>query len=181
MFAIVDLAGQQFKVEKNQNIFVHRLQNEEGATVTFDKVLLIANDSKVNIGEPLINGACVTARILKHLKGDKVIIFKKKRRKGYQLKRGHRQFLTQIAIESIEETTDRLREVKAAVAGNNTEAAVSIPDKENMGAAENSVLAEEKPKVKKTAPVKKASSKPKPKVKVKEKKTAPKKTGTKIK
>jgi len=101
MYAIVEIAGQQFKVEKDQKVFVHRLQTEEGKKVTFDNVLLLANDSKVTVGAPAIDGASVGAKVLKHLKGDKVIVFKKKRRKGYRVKNGHRQALTEIQIESI--------------------------------------------------------------------------------
>jgi large subunit ribosomal protein L21 len=101
MYAIVDIAGQQFKVEKNQKIFVHRLNEKEGSKVDFDRVLLIDNDKKVLIGEPVIQGAVISAKILSHPKGDKVMVFKKKRRKGYQVKNGHRQYLTEILIEDI--------------------------------------------------------------------------------
>lgn len=101
MYAIVDIAGQQFKVAKDQQIFVHRLQGDEGASIEFDKVLLVDNGGKVTIGAPIVDGSKVTATILSHLKGDKVIVFKKKRRKGYQKLNGHRQALTQIQIESI--------------------------------------------------------------------------------
>ena len=100
MYAIVEIAGQQFKVAKDQKVYVHRLQEEEGSKVTFDNVLLV-DDGKVTIGAPAIEGAAVTAKILSHLKGDKVIVFKKKRRKGYRKKNGHRQYLTEIQIESI--------------------------------------------------------------------------------
>ncbi len=100
MYAIVEIAGQQFKVAKDQKVFVHRLQGEEGSKVTFDNVLLL-DDGKVTIGAPAIEGAAVTAKILKHLKGDKVIVFKKKRRKGYKVKNGHRQYLSEIQIDSI--------------------------------------------------------------------------------
>ncbi len=104
MYAIVEIAGQQFKVQKDQKLYVHRLPQAEGETVSFDKVLFIANDKHINIGAPAIEGAEVTAKILRHLKGDKVIVFKKKRRKGYRVKRGHRQYLTQIQIENITES-----------------------------------------------------------------------------
>lgn len=102
MYAIVNIAGQQFKVEKERKIYVHRLNAQEGAAVEFDQVLMIDNDGDVKIGAPLIEGAKVTAKVLGHLKGDKVIVFKKKRRKGYRKKNGHRQYLSQIQIESIE-------------------------------------------------------------------------------
>jgi large subunit ribosomal protein L21 len=101
MYAIVEIAGQQFKVAKDQKVYVHRLQNEEGSKVTFDNVLLVDDGKKVTIGAPAIKGAKVTAKILGHLKGDKVIVFKKKRRKGYKKKNGHRQFLTEIQISTI--------------------------------------------------------------------------------
>ncbi|HLU85811.1 MAG TPA: 50S ribosomal protein L21 [Vicingaceae bacterium] len=103
MYAIVEIAGQQFKVEKDQQIFVHRLEEKEGSKVAFDNVLLIDNNGKVNVGAPAIAGASVSAKVLEHLKGDKVIVFKKKRRKGYKVKNGHRQFLTKIQIEAISE------------------------------------------------------------------------------
>ena len=101
MYAIVEIAGQQFKVEKDQQIFVHRLDSEEGSKVDFDKVLLMDNAGKVNVGAPVITGAKVTAKVLEHLKGDKVIVFKKKRRKGYKVKNGHRQYLTKLEILTI--------------------------------------------------------------------------------
>lgn len=101
MYAIVDIAGQQFKVAKDQQIFVHRLQGDEGASIEFDKVLLVDNGGKVSVGAPTLSGSKVTAKILSHLKGDKVIVFKKKRRKGYKKKNGHRQYFTKIQIENI--------------------------------------------------------------------------------
>jgi len=101
MYAIVDIAGQQFKVEKEQEIFVHRLEGEEGAKVTFDKVLLVDNAGKVKVGSPNVEGASISAKILSHMKGDKVIVFKKKRRKGYQKSNGHRQYMSKIQIEDI--------------------------------------------------------------------------------
>ncbi|MFT5215329.1 MAG: large subunit ribosomal protein L21 [Glaciecola sp.] len=101
MYAIVEIAGHQFKVEKDQKVFVNRLQTEEGKEVSFDNVLLLSDGDKVTIGAPAIDGAQVSAKVLKHLKGDKVIVFKKKRRKGYRKKNGHRQSLTEILIESI--------------------------------------------------------------------------------
>ena len=102
MFAIVEVAGQQFKVEKSQNIFVHRLQEEEGKKIVIDRVLLVEDNGKSFVGMPVVEGYQVKATILTHLKGDKVKVFKKKRRKGYQVLNGHRQFLTEIRIDSIE-------------------------------------------------------------------------------
>ena len=101
MYAIVEIAGQQFKVAKDQKVYVNRLQGEEGSKVTFDNVLLTDDNGNVTVGAPAIEGASVTAQILSHLKGDKVIVFKKKRRKGYKKKNGHRQYLTEIQIESV--------------------------------------------------------------------------------
>jgi large subunit ribosomal protein L21 len=101
MYAIVEIAGQQFKVQKDQKIYVHRLDAEAGSKVTFDKVLLVDNAGKINVGAPAIAGAKVTAEVNDHLKGDKVIVFKKKRRKGYRKKNGHRQSLTAITIKDI--------------------------------------------------------------------------------
>ena len=101
MYAIVEIAGQQFKVTKDQKVFVHRLATEEGKSVSFDNVLLIGDGNNITVGAPAIDGAQVGAKVLKHLKGDKVIVFKKKRRKGYRKKNGHRQALSEIVIESI--------------------------------------------------------------------------------
>lgn len=101
MYAIVDIAGQQFKVEQGRKIFVHRLQAEVGTSVNFEKVLLTDNEGTVKVGAPYIAGAVVKAKVLDHLKGEKVIVFHKKRRKGYAKKNGHRQYLTQILIEEI--------------------------------------------------------------------------------
>ena len=101
MYAIVEIAGQQFKVEKDQKLFVHRLDSKEGSKVTFDNVLLLANGDKISVGAPAIDGAQVGAKVLKHFKGNKVIVFKKKRRKGYRVKNGHRQALTEIQVENI--------------------------------------------------------------------------------
>ena len=110
MYAIVEIAGQQFKVEKDRKVYVHRLAAEEGAQIEFDSVLLVDNDGQVKIGTPKVEGAKVTAKVLSHLKGDKVIIFKKRSGlrqiidqlfKTFERKNGHRQYLTQIQIESI--------------------------------------------------------------------------------
>lgn len=101
MYAIVEIAGQQFKVEKDRKVYVHRLDAEEGTQVEFEKVLLVENGKDVKVGTPTVAGAKVTAKVLSHVKGDKVIIFKKKRRKTFERKNGHRQSLTQIQIEAI--------------------------------------------------------------------------------
>ena len=101
MYAIVEMAGQQFKVSKDQKVFVHRLDDAEGSEVIFDKVLLLDQNGAITIGAPTIDGASVQAKVLRHVKGDKVIVFKKKRRKGYKVKNGHRQFFTEIQISEI--------------------------------------------------------------------------------
>ena len=101
MYAIVDIQGQQFKVQKDQTLFVHRLSEDEGKSVTFDNVKLVDNGGKISVGTPTVKGASVKAKVLEHLKGDKVIVFKKKRRKGYKVKNGHRQYLTKIQIQSV--------------------------------------------------------------------------------
>ncbi|WP_299259624.1 50S ribosomal protein L21 [uncultured Aquimarina sp.] len=144
MYAIVEIAGQQFKVAKDQKVFVHRLVGEEGDKVSFDKVLLTADGDKVTLGAPAIDGAQVGAKITRHLKGDKVIVFKKKRRKGYRVKNGHRQSLTEIIIESI-------------VASGATKSAPKKETKKAAPKAEKKV--EAKPAAKKTEAPKKAAPK----------------------
>ena len=101
MYAIVNIAGQQFKVAKDQFLFENRLQGDEGASIEFDNVLLAEDGGKFTIGTPSVAGAKVSAKILSHLKGDKVIVFKKKRRKGYKKKNGHRQQFSKIQITGI--------------------------------------------------------------------------------
>ncbi|WP_438962677.1 50S ribosomal protein L21 [Nonlabens sp.] len=144
MYAIVEIAGQQFKIEKDQKLFVHRLQEDEGATVSIDKVLLLGNGNDITLGAPAIEGAFAEAKVLGHLKGDKVIVFKKKRRKGYRKKNGHRQSLTEIQISSISATGGK----KAA------------PKAEKKAPAKKAAPAKEAaPKAAKKAPAKKATSK----------------------
>ncbi len=101
MFAIVTIAGQQFKVEEGQEIFVHRLEATAGDSVSFDAVHLTSGDAGVSVGTPTVSGASIGATVIDHVKGDKVIVFKKKRRKGYRVKNGHRQQFTKIKIDSI--------------------------------------------------------------------------------
>jgi len=101
MFAIVEIAGQQFKVAKDQKVFVHRLDANTGDKVSFDQVYLMSDGDKVTVGAPAVANASVEAKVVRHLKDDKVIVFKKKRRKGYRVKNGHRQSLTEILIESV--------------------------------------------------------------------------------
>ena len=114
MNAIVEISGKQFKVEKDSKLFVHRLDGKEGSKVTFDNVLLLDNGSKVTVGTPNVKGASIQAKILQHVKDNKVIVFKKKRRKGYKVKNGHRQALTQILIEKVnEKSAAKKADVKA--------------------------------------------------------------------
>jgi large subunit ribosomal protein L21 len=118
MYAIVSIAGQQFKVEKGKKVFVHRLKGDIGDDLTFDKVLLIGDDSKINVGAPYVTNAVISAQIISHVRGDKVLVFKKKRRKTYQKLNGHRQDFTEILIEDISESgipkkAERKKAVKA--------------------------------------------------------------------
>jgi len=113
MYAIVEIAGQQFKVEEGKKIFVHRLEAKEGQEIDFDKVLLIEDNGKIKIGEPIIKDAIIEGKVLDHVRGDKVIVFKKKRRKGYRVKNGHRQNFTQVEIVSINEKASSKKATKA--------------------------------------------------------------------
>ena len=149
MYAIVEIAGQQFKVAKDQKVYVHRLKDEEGSKVTFDNVLLL-DDGKVTLGAPAIEGAAVTAKILKHLKGDKVIVFKKKRRKGYKVKNGHRQYLSEIQIESIVASGAKKAPAKKATA--------PAPAKKAAAPVKAAAPKKEAVKVEKAAPAPKAAA-----------------------
>ncbi|MFK8273645.1 50S ribosomal protein L21 [Capnocytophaga canimorsus] len=122
MYAIVEIAGQQFKVAKDQKVFVHRLQIEEGKNISFENVLLLDDNGAITLGAPAIEGASVEAKVLKHLKGDKVIVFRKKRRKGFKVKNGHRQYLTEILIESIVASGAKKTEKKETKSGKATKA-----------------------------------------------------------
>ena len=126
MYAIVEIAGQQFKVAKDQKVYVHRLPGEAGSKVTFDNVFLLDDNGNVSVGAPAIEGASVSAQILSHLKGNKVIVFKKKRRKGYIKKNGHRQALTEILIESIAASGSK-KTASKAVASEKVEVKVATP------------------------------------------------------
>ncbi len=169
MYAIVEIAGQQFKVAKDQKVFVHRLSEKEGSKVSFDNVLLM-DDGKITVGAPAIKGAVVTAKILSHLKGDKVIVFKKKRRKGYRVKNGHRQYLTQIQIDSIsisdkapakkEVETKEAKKVEAPKAEVKKPAAKKAVKKETEKAPKKAAPKKAAPK--KAAPKKAAAKKESP-------------------
>ena len=148
MYAIVEIAGQQFKVAKDQKVYVHRLPEAEGSKVTFDKVMLIEDKGNVTVGAPAIEGAGVTAKILGHLKGDKVIVFKKKRRKGYRKKNGHRQQLSEIQIESISASGAKKAKKAAAPKAEKkveeTAAPEAAQDLSKMTVAQLKALAKEK-------------------------------------
>ena len=114
MYAVVEIQGSQFKVSKNQKLYVNRINGKEGTKLTFDNVLLLDNGSKVTVGTPNVKGASIQAKILQHVKDNKVIVFKKKRRKGYKVKNGHRQALTEILIEKVnEKSAAKKADVKA--------------------------------------------------------------------
>ena len=101
MYAIVEIAGQQFKVKKNDEIFVHRLEGEPGTKLEFTEILLIDNDGKISVGNPHVEGSKITGKLIEHARGDKVVVFKKKRRKGFQKETGHRQDFSKVLIENI--------------------------------------------------------------------------------
>jgi large subunit ribosomal protein L21 len=146
MYAIVEIAGQQFKVEEGRKIFVHRLDVENEKEIEFDQVLLIEDEGKIIIGEPTIKDALVEGKIIDHVRGDKVIVFKKKKKKGYRIRNGHRQNFTQVEIVSIRE-----KAVKKAVKKEAAPVAENL--KEPIVASEKKVV-EKKPATKKAAPVK---------------------------
>ena len=101
MYAVVEIQGSQFKVAKDQKLYVNRIDAKEGSKVSFDSVLLVDDGKKVQVGKPTLSGTAVEAKIVSHLKDDKIIVFKKKRRKGYKVKNGHRQPITEIIIQGI--------------------------------------------------------------------------------
>jgi large subunit ribosomal protein L21 len=174
MYAIVEIAGQQFKVEEGKKIFVHRLEVEEGNQIEFDQVLLIEDDGKITIGEPTIKNAVVEGKILDHMRGDKVIVFKKKRKKGYRIKNGHRQNFTQVEIVSIngKATPKKVTPIKEEVKVAEIKVAEE-PAKEKKAVAKKPSGKKEK------APVKKAVEKKVAEKKVAEKKPAGKKPAAK--
>ena len=149
MYAIVEIAGQQFKVEKDQKYFVHQLEGKPGSKVTFENVLLLDDKGKVSVGAPAVNGVRVTAKIEQHLLGDKVIVFKKKRRKGYKVKNGHRQRLTEITVQEIGKKATPKSETKAAPkkAAPKSEAKVETKKAAPKKAAPKKAAAKSKPAV----------------------------------
>ena len=145
MYAIVEISGRQFKVEKKQKLFVNRLEVAEGKKISFENVLMVNDGSKSSIGAPNVSGAQVDAKVLKHLKSDKVIVFKKKRRKGYKVRNGHRQAITEIEISDIltgvsKKAAPSNKEVKK-VAPVKKEAKKATPKKEKQDLTKLSVAA----------------------------------------
>ena len=167
MYAIVEIAGQQFKVEQGKKIFVHRLEDEEGKLIEFNQVLLMEDEGVITVGEPTIKDAVVGGKILDHMRGDKVIVFKKKRKKGYRVKNGHRQNFTQVEIISINGKTAPEKEAPKKVNVKSTE----------LNVAE--VPLTEKKSTDKKSPAKKAVAKKVTDTKADEKKPAAKKPAKK--
>jgi large subunit ribosomal protein L21 len=171
MYAIVEIAGQQFKVEHGKKIFVHRLEFEEGKEVEFDKVLLIEDEGKITIGEPTISGAVIGGKILDNgIRGDKVIVFKKKRKKGYRVKNGHRQNFTQVEIISINGVKSPEKAAPKKAESKVTDVTVAEETIKEKKAAKKPAAKKAEAPVKKPAPKKVAEKKPA------EKKPAAKKT-----
>ncbi|MCC7302224.1 MAG: 50S ribosomal protein L21 [Bacteroidia bacterium] len=146
MYAIVDIAGQQFKVQKNQRVLVHRLEAIEGSQIEFDRVLLVDNDGKIAVGKPLVDGYKVAAKVLGHVRGEKVIVFKKKRRKGYAVKNGHRQDLSEILVQAILAKGETFKAEETEVKKPKTKAVTKAEP-----ADETETVAEKKAPAKKTA------------------------------
>jgi large subunit ribosomal protein L21 len=155
MYAIVEIAGQQFKVEEGKKIFVHRLEAEEGANIEFDKVLLIDDNGKITIGEPVITDYVVDGHVLEHMRADKVIVFKKKRKKGYRIKNGHRQNMSHVEIVSIAPKGTPKKAVKKAEPKVKE---AKVPEKKKAPAKKAAAKKEEAP-AKKTAEKKPAEKK----------------------
>lgn len=174
MYAIVEIAGQQFKVEEGKKIYVHRLDAKEGQEIDFDKVLLIENENKITIGEPTIKDAIIEGKVLDHMKGDKVIVFKKKRRKGYRVKNGHRQNFSLVEIVRINEQASTKKVNKAKETAKAADSKISEePVAEKKSTAKTSAVKKGDTPVKKTTETKATVKKPS------EEKTAAKKTAVK--
>ena len=129
MYAIVEISGKQFKVEKKQKLFVNRLDVAEGKKISFDNVLMVNDGSKSSVGTPNVSGVQVDAKVIKHLKSDKVIVFKKKRRKGYKVRNGHRQAITEIEISDILTGVSKKTTAKKAEAPKKAESKKAEPKK----------------------------------------------------
>jgi large subunit ribosomal protein L21 len=163
MYAIVEIAGQQFKVEEGKKIFVHRLDAAEGDNVEFEKVLLTDNDGTVTVGDPLVPNTVVGGKVLAHVRGDKVIIFKKKRRKGYQKRTGHRQDFTQVEILSIGAAGEAKKKASPRAEKKPAPAPVAEEVKEEVKKAPAKKAAASKDPAEKKEAVKKAPAKSKKK------------------
>ncbi len=165
MYAIVEIAGQQFKAEEGKTIFVHRLEAEKDSFVEFDRVLLIEEGDNVMVGEPVVPGYVVEGKVLDHVKGDKVIVFKKKRKKGYRVKNGHRQLFSQLEITAIGEKgklvrkeTPKKESKKAVVKDEAAEAVEEVKAVEKKTSAKKTVKKESS--AKKSSEKKEAEKKP---------------------
>jgi large subunit ribosomal protein L21 len=157
MYAIVEIAGQQFKVEEGKKIFVHRLDLEEGKKVSFDQVLLVEDEGKITIGEPVIKDAFVEGKVIDNVRGDKVIVFKKKRKKGYRVKNGHRQNFTRVEIISINgKTTTKKQPAKKEAEVHKVAEEVKVADKK---VSSKKTTARKVEQEEKKAPVKKSAEK----------------------
>lgn len=158
MYAIVDIAGQQFKVEKDQQLLVHRLDAAEGSAVIFDQVLLVDDNGNISVGKPQVKGAGVAASVIEHVKGEKVLVFHKKRRKGYEKLNGHRQALSKIQIQGISMDIEALKkQAESFTVAPKVEKAEKAPAKKV--AAKKAVVKEAAPKAEKKAPAKKVAAK----------------------
>jgi len=160
MYAIVEIAGQQFKVEEGKKIFVHRLEVEEGNQIEFDHVLLIEDEGKITIGEPTIKDAVIEGKVLDHMRGDKVIVFKKKRKKGYRVKNGHRQNFTQVEIVSINGKSTPKKAAPKKEESKVTETVAAEPEAEKKTAKKPAAKKEAAAETKKVAAKKPAEKKP---------------------
>jgi large subunit ribosomal protein L21 len=153
MYAVVEIQGSQFKVEKNQKLFVNRIDAKEGSKISFDNVLLLDDGKKVQVGKPNLSGTSVEAKVVAHIKDDKVIVFKKKRRKGYKVKNGHRQPITEIIIQGIGE---KKTATKKEAASEKSPAAKKAPAAKKSPAAKKALTAKKSPAAKKAPAAKKS-------------------------
>ena len=149
MYAVVEIQGSQFKVEKDQKLFVNRIDAKEGSKISFDNVLLLDDGKKVQVGKPNLSGTSVEAKVVAHIKDDKVIVFKKKRRKGYKVKNGHRQPITEIIIQGI---------VEKKTAPKKEASSEKLPAAKKTSATKKSPAAKKTSATKKSSAVKKASA-----------------------
>jgi large subunit ribosomal protein L21 len=156
MYAIVEIAGQQFKVEEGKKIYVHRLDAEKDKKIRFDQVLLVEDEGKITVGEPVVKNSFVEGKVLDNVRGDKVIVFKKKKKKGYRVRNGHRQNFTQIEIISINDKTTQ----KKPAAKKEAAAITEEPSEEKKTGVKKTTIKKESAEVKKPAEKKSADKKP---------------------